>query len=605
MYHYFSLWIKRKFLVFFTLFGVLVVIYLAYIPAIELFFRNDEWTFVNDLEPKLCLESGIFKSLFGFLFDPNQSMKHIQPINLGVFMLKYVLFGTKFPLHFGLSLFFHIFNVLLIYLVGLKISANRRAALMGSVLFSCTAIFSDTIFWPLMFVYNYIVTITLISIVLHPTLNNSRFKNISNIGFYTVTAIAPFTYEFGLITVLIAIAMFVWKREIKFSPIAILTTFLITPIILRAIVGSVTTGVYFVGVPHLILNIFVGTGKLLLGLFGTVFKTKVADTLYILNPDFRNPVTYIATLLTLISLFWLCKFLISPDIPKKIKADCIGFFLISLVPFAMTSFACHPSNPNPDLSHQMPRFYYFPAALMAISLSQAIVFKLKNTKILLTIGIFIIITGTFSIRNYIKILHPHTDSIKEAVTTFKNTGILPPRDHSGVGVDRFKLDWSLTERSIASYLALGKYLIVPELENGYFELWIGNEPVKWQSNSLKTYTKEKSIVHNRQSVIKLSTENSSGRLEQIIKNFTKYRGKTLMLTGYIMRENNATVGITLYDGFSETSSMACEPLGNYEMVTVIKKVPYNATTLQIFLSINAINSTAFFDNIRLRVLDNK
>lgn len=439
---------------FFVLFLLIIIILFAYIPGVKLFFRNDEWAFVNDLEPKLSLELGFFKSLFGFLFDPNQSWKHIQPINLGVFMSKYVLFGTKFSLHFGLSLIFHIFNVLLIYLIGLKISANRRAALMGSILFSCTAIFSDTIFWPLMFVYNYILTITLISISLHPTLNNSRFKIISNIVFYLVTAIAPFTYEFGLITVLIAIAMFIFKREIKIFPIVILTIFLITPVILRAIVGSVATGVYFVGVPHLILNIFAGIGKLLLGFFGAIFKTKVADTLYIFAPDFKNPVTYIATLLTLISLFFAYKFLRSLDIPRKLKADCIVFFLISLVPFVMTSFACHPSNPNPDLSHQMPRFYYFPAALMAIPLSQAIIFKLKNTKILLIIGMFLVISGTFSIRNYIRILRPHTNSIKEAVTIFRDTGILPPRDHSGVGVDRFKLDWSLTEDTIRSYLKL-------------------------------------------------------------------------------------------------------------------------------------------------------
>lgn len=439
---------------FFVLSLLIIIILFAYIPGVKLFFRNDEWIFVSHLEPKLSLELGFFKSLFGFLFDPNESWKHIQPINLAVFMSKYVLCGTKFQLHFVLSLIFHIFNVLLIYLIGIKISANKKAALMGSVLFSCTAIFSDTIFWPLMFVYNYIVTITLISMVLHPTLNNSRFKNISSIGFYTVTAIAIFTYEFGVITVLIAIAMFVLKREIKIFPLTILTIFLITPVILRAIVGSIGSGVYFVGIPHLILNIFAGTGKLLLGFFGTVFKTKVADTLYIFAPDFKSPVTCIATLLTLFNLFWLYEFLRSPDIPGKLKADCIGFFLISLVPFVMTSFACHPSNPNPDLSHQMPRFYYFPAALVAIPLSQAIVFKLKNTKILLIVGMFLVISGTFSIRNYIKILRPHTGSIKEAVTIFRDTGVLPPRDHSGVGVDRFKLDWSLTEDTIKSYFRL-------------------------------------------------------------------------------------------------------------------------------------------------------
>ena len=59
------------------------------------------------------------------------------------------------------------------------------------------------------------------------------------------------------------------------------------------------------------------------------------------------------------------------------------FFIVSLSPFFIASFAYHPSNPNPDLSHQMPRYFYFSAALISIPLAQIFVSNIQNNKFLI------------------------------------------------------------------------------------------------------------------------------------------------------------------------------------------------------------------------------
>jgi hypothetical protein len=196
-----------------------------------------------------------------------------------------------------------------------------------------------------------------------------------------------------------------------------------------------------------------------MGLFGGVFNTKVTDTLYILAPDIRNPVTFFSVLLVLISVYCLWTFLRSPDVSRTAKTHCVIFVAASVVPFAMTSFACDPSNPNPNLSHQMPRYFYLSAALMVIPLMHSLTFKLHNAKVLILCVAMIALSGISCTRYYVHAMRVFTDELKRVTVTYERTGHFPVRMHSGIQVHPYsppyRLDWSFDEDNVRCYFKIG------------------------------------------------------------------------------------------------------------------------------------------------------
>ncbi|MBI4594963.1 MAG: hypothetical protein HY730_01125 [Candidatus Tectomicrobia bacterium] len=435
---------------------LLLSVFWAYIPGVKLFFRNDDWELIGLLEPLVSSSSNNLRHLLQFLQGKQtEVIKHLHPVSLAISTLKYSVFGNNFTFHFILSLSFHLLNTILIYVLGLQLSTRKNAALLGAVLFGSSAFISDTLLWTGQFAFIFITTLTLVSICLHPALLRSRFTLLGNIGFYTVTAIAPLVFELGLITVLLALGLLLVKRPLKVFPLFLLTLFLIFPIITRVmLIGSVVTGVYFVGIPQLFYNIFISATKLLLGLFGTSYETKVTDTLYILNPDPYSGLTYVSFLLMVMSILCVWDFMKSGNSSRQLKANCLLFLFMSSLPFIMTSFSCDPSNPNPDLSHQMPRYFYLPAALVAIVLAQALGLKFQHLVLWLSMSVFLGLAGLFSIPRYVSILRPYTDDLKQSIVTFADTGRLTRRRYLGVRADAHRLDWSFNEKNIKAYLKM-------------------------------------------------------------------------------------------------------------------------------------------------------
>jgi hypothetical protein len=452
---------KRRVLpVFVGLSALVIVVWWTYLPGTELFFRNDDWNLMGVLCRSMFSESGGLNDLASLLvYGDNPEVRHFVPIAVGMAALKFLVFGDRFPLHFGLSLICHICNILLVYMAVLRISSDRMASMLGAAFFACAAIISDTIFWPLQLAFISVTMVTLGSIVLHPALAIQKPGRIRNIAFYVITAMAPFIFELGLVTILLAMAIFVVHRKVKLFPFAMLTAPVAACLLARTVVKSVTTGVYFCGIPQLILNVGTGVVKLVMGLFGAVFSIKVTDTLYILVPDVWNPHTLFSMFLLLISTFCIWRFLRSPDLSASTKAQCVVLLVASVVPFAMTSFACDPSNPNPDLSHQMPRYYYLCAALVIIPLVHSLRFTLHNAKILLLCAAMIALSGISSTRYYMYAIRVFSDDLQQVTVTYKRTGHFPIRTHSGIQVDPYsppyRLDWSFNENNVRCYFTIG------------------------------------------------------------------------------------------------------------------------------------------------------
>lgn len=601
---------NKKSISIFLGFGILIMLW-VYIPGIKLFFRNDDWNFfvvmnnnMNNIKEQL-INFILYGSYYG------NTLRHFMPINNGLYLFKFYFFGNVFPLHYGFSLILHIINVVLVYIAGMKISSNRVASFIGTILFGFSAIYADTVFWPLLVSYILLITVTLLSIIFHPALRmaNQKFTRISNILFYITTAIAPLVYEPGIITIIIAIFLFVSKGKFKIRQITILTLFLLMYFISRIIVVNIKSlnhSIFFCGVRSLIFNMFIAPLKLLLGIFGGIFKIEVTDTLYILAPDFKNPITLIAIAIILIVLFYVLKFIKDPDVSKSLKVNCLILFIMAMVPFIMFSSSCDPTNSDPDLVHQMPRYFYFSIVLATISLTQAIFYKRKIIFSII-LSIFVIYSGIFSTLRYFKSIKPHTDKMKEAVVVFKHTLNLPYKGpHPGLGLSKpWLLDWTFDEVSVNAYLHIPSKSIFNYSrllkENFSFdkENLLKNIPDMWQMNSIEVSYDINEKIGNKIICISLKSLNSSGYLEYAISDYKKYRGKILTLWALAKRHNACSTYISLDDGVSVSNSkLSNVTLEYFDFLSVTKKIDNNAKHLKVKLVLDAINSeVSFYDVI--------
>jgi len=451
-----------------------IVIVCVYAPGFSAIFRNDEWLLNSIIEPMLCWSLPCFKGMLSYSLRPSYTGRHFWPVALWTIMLKLLIFGTKYFWHYALSLGFHICNIILVYFVGLKLSSNRMAALLGAIFFGSTALVSDTIFWTFVFHYIFITTITLISLIFHPALNNSKPKKISLWVFYLSIFIAPLVFETGLITILLAMAIFIAKRQTKTFPFAILAFFLVVLFILRVSLimrfpispgalhrffNSGFTGIlnklFFVICPYFFLNAFLGTLKLFLGVLGAVFNIKIADSVYLCGPDFKNPFTLIAIAFAFISVLYIYRFFMTRGLSRELKFISTSFIVFILLNFVMLSFSIFPGDSIPEIVRQLPRFFYLPTAFMTIFLSQALM-RTQNIKLFLIVAIFAVVSGAYFITIQLDNIRPYTDSMKEDVRIFRNNGKLAPRLHPGVGRYAIRLDYSFVEDNIRAYLKLEK-----------------------------------------------------------------------------------------------------------------------------------------------------
>lgn len=188
--------------------------------------------------------------------------------------------------------------------------------------------------------------------------------------------------------------------------------------------------------------------------------------------------------------------------------------------------------------------------------------------------------------NYFKKIHPLLKPVKII--------------YSALGIPVLSI-YEISQNNITtkkdSNLLKKKYL--SSFNNGGFEDWNNGSPISWSANSLSSFNKEEKNIYDGKYSIKLSTANSSGRLEQEIINWKDYIGKTLTLKAIIRRDNNASVGISIYDGLSELSNESKWALRHFGTVSLMKTISKDAKCLKIFLNVNSSQSTAYFDQVEL------
>lgn len=435
----------------------------SYKPGVKLFFRNDEWEAIGVLAPRLRS----LKGMMGFVAGTKHYfVKHFYPLGNLVFFIKFKLCGNCFRRHFMFSFIFHLINVVLVYFICLKLSSGYLPALLGVILFGFSPLVVDMIVWPLMSFQIVCTTFILASICLHPVFIDFGLLGLT--GFYSTVVCAAMLFETGLLATLIAIALFLINGQAGIKDLLILgvpfVIYFIGRIIMNGTLGiysqekkieNVFTGIYFIGVRKSIFNIFNATAKILFGLFAGRFKIKIADTLYILKPDFKDPVTVLASLLLFYLIYSICGFVANPSILNSQKQYCLLFFIISCLHFIMISFSIIYPKQNHNIAHQLPRHFYFPSSIMAILIVIILSANQPGSIFFVMAGVFILINGAFSIRKQISMIRPYTDNMRESVEIFKDTGKLPYRGERNCA-DDIKLDWSFNEDNIKAFLTMRK-----------------------------------------------------------------------------------------------------------------------------------------------------
>ncbi|MBI4023335.1 MAG: hypothetical protein HY360_00035 [Verrucomicrobia bacterium] len=442
------------------LLGILAVVYL---PGALLFFRNDEWNLIRVIDHTLSQQDATLSAVCHFvIYGDNPKLRHIIPVSLALVIFKYEYFTIQFTNHYLISLAVHLANTWLVYRIAVVLGANAAAALLGATLFGSAALIADTLFWTAQFPYISLTCVTLISICLHPSLSARPPDRRSFVLFYLVTASAPFVLELGYCTLLLAMFFAAVRRPVNARLVITLVGVFMAALGLRISLVSMQGNVHSVGLGKLIANVFVGMSKLFYGMAGGQFNLKITDTLYLLSPALQNPLTILSFCLAALFAFATARQLFARSNPPHLRFCYLSLLIIAALPFAVTSLACDPSNPNPDLSHQMPRYYYLSAPLLAILIAQGVTNLAAAPRLWAICGILLLVANAFAIRGQIRALRPHTDDMRKTMAVFENSGHWPAERKRGPGVDSFRLDWSFNPRTVISFIRLRDRLYLDE-----------------------------------------------------------------------------------------------------------------------------------------------
>jgi len=460
------------------LIALLLLTFIAYYPARNLFFRNDEWEQITFIEKALNSRKALWSYIKGTEFAV---VKHFIPFGHLSYFLRYYFCRDNFSCHFLTNLSMHLINVVLIYFIAMILGIDQYTALFIALLFAFVPVMADTIFWPIMSLITLSTMFILISIITHPAIST---VNIFNFSMFIISLIlAALTMEFGILASCLAFGIFLIYGSLDLYAILIC----LLPIAMyfigrRLIIGSFSLSkgqkTPLIGVSKTLSNIYTGIIKLLLSNFAAVFNKKATDTLYILKPNLKRVQTLVSLLLLIAILITIIVFFFNNEI-DTVKKWLLTIFLAMISGcFLMVSFGVEKSNPNPDLPHQMPRFYYLPAAIIALVIGLSLnTLPPWKVYIYLAVSTYIVIRNTQSIRQQISLLKTHTDSLREDATAFIETGLMPQRQVISC-IDDYRLDWSFNEFSVAAYYRLGIKDIVDTHEglnkSGEEEFWNGN-----------------------------------------------------------------------------------------------------------------------------------
>ncbi len=116
------------------IFLILAVVFLTYSQIFLGFFQQDEWA--SFAVNSLLLENNILGYLKGVL---NPTVGHYQPFNNFVLSILYTTFGLHYLGYASVSIFLHLLNVLLVFVLSIRVLKNTLLALFTSLLFGVSA----------------------------------------------------------------------------------------------------------------------------------------------------------------------------------------------------------------------------------------------------------------------------------------------------------------------------------------------------------------------------------------------------------------------------------------------------------------------------------
>ena len=119
--------------------GILIIIFIfaAYIPALNIYLRTDDFEWLNSVYKLWQHPSGFFSPI-GYFFRPMVKLSYL---------LNYTLFGTNATFYAATTILIHLGNVFLIYILILKITRRIIPASLISLCYGVSPLYSEVTLW--------------------------------------------------------------------------------------------------------------------------------------------------------------------------------------------------------------------------------------------------------------------------------------------------------------------------------------------------------------------------------------------------------------------------------------------------------------------------
>ena len=117
---------------------IILMIIIAYFPALSIYLRGDDFEWLNSIYA--CWEQPL--SLFSTINN------FFRPMVKLFYLLNYTLFGTNIPFYAAATILIHLGNVLLLYILILRITSRVIPASIISLIFGISPLYSEITLWP-------------------------------------------------------------------------------------------------------------------------------------------------------------------------------------------------------------------------------------------------------------------------------------------------------------------------------------------------------------------------------------------------------------------------------------------------------------------------
>ncbi len=137
-----SFWVNNLIKYFFFILVAFLIVFLFF-PVFSLYFNSDDFFALYCYTKKV-------ESLAGFLnfFLPREDVVYYRPLGIPIyFYLIKLLFGLNYKIFHFFSLFFHLINTFLVFLLIRKVIRNDPAAKLGAFLYGTSAVHFLSLGW--------------------------------------------------------------------------------------------------------------------------------------------------------------------------------------------------------------------------------------------------------------------------------------------------------------------------------------------------------------------------------------------------------------------------------------------------------------------------